>query len=178
MIAYIAQNTSNVLGLGISFADLVIGFIGLGGGTYAGARGAALSRMRLEDRRTLRDEHFPSLGGLNRNYDEAHDQLSTLIRIGLLVELLSWTERSMWERSLRKLPEANMAGIKLGRRGPFFEDHIHPEDIIGVDLRPLIEASNRLEEYVGLLIRPGSIIRRFGRRRLQLSQAIAGPWRV
>ena len=92
-----------LLGTGISVAELILAIIGLGGGGYAGAATSARARMRLEDRRKLLDVLIPRLEFAMFNYEPV--ALGRTIReIANVIEVLPWADRESWRIVRETIP--------------------------------------------------------------------------
>jgi hypothetical protein len=113
----------DLLDTGISVAELVVAAIGLGGGGYAGALRATLTRARHEDRRRLL-----GLSGLQPDFvvfDLVEQADGTKMRVhtvqngsteklvmaleaslkeaAAIVDLLPWLDRVAWQRVIREV---------------------------------------------------------------------------
>ena len=109
-------------------------FLSVGAGTFAGGSAVARARMRLEDRRTLRDSHLRAINGLVSETDRrrfkdalAHYEfdseddvefvVSALAKVeavsaaGQIFPLLSLAERTMWSAVLSEIESRSNEAI-------------------------------------------------------------------
>lgn len=119
--------------------EVFVTFVGIGGGSYAGGRGAALTRLRTEYRSELYVDHLEILVG---NHDPGSRDI-TLREVNPRIEALSFTERRGWAA-------ANRASDRERER------RLH-----------------ELCDYIGMMLRPGSPLRRVERRRRQIRMLIS-----
>lgn len=86
-----------LLGTTISVLELLVAFAGLFGGGYAGGRAAAISRMRVQDRRTLVDLDLPALRSVLRNMKATPEEVvAAFDKCRSVFDLLPWRDRIVW----------------------------------------------------------------------------------
>jgi hypothetical protein len=114
---------------GISIAELLLTIVGLFGGGMVAGRTMGIARMRVEDRRRLRDELIPKLqrsqfpGGSDEYLDEAQlaDWLASHEQVERLIEIMPWPERNGWNYASQVSPveliRDGLAKVRAARLG-------------------------------------------------------------
>lgn len=105
--------------------EAVVGILGLFLGGYGGVRIGALSRMHLEDRRTLLDDELPQLERALRRVPDTNPMMppteltgyeNAIEKIQRRVDVLPWADRSSWARADELFPHARIAGALHTRK--------------------------------------------------------------
>ncbi len=170
---------------------LVATIASLIGGTYVGSRSAAIGRMRLEDRRALRDQHLESLFELERSVridlsPDSLDQLVVAVReADVRIGLLPWLDRMTFGPVNESIEELWTRTFGQVRGRPFAEaldgllsteSYPLPPD----DDRTIHRSLKRYESYLLWQLRPSWLFRwRLHRHRLWIfRQIVSGKIRA